>query len=201
MPRERDRTWECMTTCRGAAPEATSQTSCVGRTVRFADERDAEAVARVVRRSLAADEGREPPTEVDRALPQWLARIRSDDDWVLVASANDGIVGVCHGRSARDVADPAAPLVPGVAHLTNLFVDRQSWDSGHARALLRASYDVIRDRGFSTARLWTVLASHRARHLYESEGWSLTGRYRLMEWGEDVEYERALLVLPPDASE
>lgn len=164
----------------------------MSRTIRLADPGDAEAVAWVVRRSLAADEAREPPTEVDRALPQWLARIESDDDWVLVASTEDGIVGVCHGRSERGGPARDVLLVAGVAHLTNLFVDPDHWDRGHGRALLRASYNVMKGRAFSRAVLWTGVDSDRARYLYESDGWVLTGRERVMEWGRDLEYERTL---------
>ena len=68
---------------------------------------------------------------------------------------------------------PAAD--PALAHLRNLFVDREHWGSGVAATLLDASAAEARERGFSTMRLFTPAGQARARRFYEREGWSAVG--------------------------
>ena len=101
------------------------------------------------------------------------------------------VVGVCHGSPEWDFERNEA--VPGVAHLTGLFVAPEVWGRGHGRALVRAAYDVMRKRGSTKARLWVAVGNDRATRLYASEGWRQTGRVSSSPDGRTLlEYEALL---------
>ena len=64
---------------------------------------------------------------------------------------------------------------PGLAHLRNLFVDREFWGAGVARLLTAEAVDTARQRGFTTLRLFVAEGQDRARRFYEREGWAPAG--------------------------
>jgi ribosomal protein S18 acetylase RimI-like enzyme len=152
---------------------------------------DVEAIALLVRRALAAD-GRELH-EYDgaRGLEAWRQRAESDGEWSLVITEGSAPIGVCHGSPEWDFDRNEA--VPGVAHLTGLFVAPEVWGLGHGRALVRAAQDLMRKRGFTKARLWVAVGNDRAMRLYASEGWRQTGRVGSASDGRKLlEYETPL---------
>jgi GNAT superfamily N-acetyltransferase len=91
----------------------------------------------------------------------------------LVAISAGELVGqitvVPAGHAPRAVDDPS------LAHISNLFVRRDFWGGGVARALHGAALDEARDRGFSELRLFVATGQARARRFYEREGWSSVG--------------------------
>jgi len=152
---------------------------------------DVEAIALLVQRALAAD-GRElPEYGGTHGLAAWRQRAESDREWASVITEGAIVVGVCHGSPEWDFERNEA--VPGVAHLTGLFVAPEVWGRGHGRALVRAAYDVMRKRGSTKARLWVAVGNDRATRLYASEGWRQTGRVSSSPDGRTLlEYEALL---------
>ena len=72
-------------------------------------------------------------------------------------------------RAPHPVDDPA------LGHVSNLFVRRDRWGSGLARALHAAAVAAARDRGFTELRLFVAAGQARARRFYEREGWAAAG--------------------------
>lgn len=64
---------------------------------------------------------------------------------------------------------------PALAHLRNLFVDREFWGAGVGRLLTAAAVTDAREGGFTTMRLFVAAGQSRARRFYEREGWSPVG--------------------------
>ena len=152
---------------------------------------DVEAVAVLVRRALAAD-GRELLEYFGvRSLAAWRKRAESDREWAFVITEGSTVVGVCHGSPEWDFE--RNETVPGVAHLTELFVAPEVWGRGHGHTLVRVAHDVMRKRGFTQARLWVAVGNDRAIRLYASEGWRQTGRVGSASDGRTLlEYEARL---------
>ena len=101
------------------------------------------------------------------------------------------VVGACHGSPEWDFERNEA--VPGIAHLTGLFIAPEVWGRGYGHALLCAAHDVMRKQGFIRARLWVAVGNDRAMRLYASEGWRQTGRVGPASDGRTLlEYEAAL---------
>ena len=59
--------------------------------------------------------------------------------------------------------------------LTHLFVRREHWGTGLAVTLHDLMLDSMRERGFTSAVLWTPIGAARSRAFYAREGWSETG--------------------------
>ncbi len=144
---------------------------------RDATPADAEALARTVIEGFEhyrafAPPGWEPPplaAELEIAV-----RLLPDAHvWTRVAEEGGRIVGQVSILPATMAGVPVAD--PALAHLRNLFVDREHWGSGVAATLLDASAAEARERGFSTMRLFTPAGQARARRFYEREGWRVVG--------------------------
>lgn len=85
------------------------------------------------------------------------------------------------------------PLVPGLAHLWQLFVLPEWWGRGAAPLLHEAMVGEMRGQGYRQARLFTPSLQARARRFYERRGWSAVDD----EWHADLalmitEYRLAL---------
>jgi GNAT superfamily N-acetyltransferase len=65
--------------------------------------------------------------------------------------------------------------VPGVAHVSAVFVDPSRWGQGIATALLGQAEEAMCARGYHLGRLWTA-EEGPARHFYERRGWRHDGR-------------------------
>ena len=173
--------------------EASARSESGGRRLSYRDmsSGEVEAIALLIRRALAAD-GRELPEYGGaHGLAAWKERAESDREWTLVMTEGSTVVGVCHGSPERDLERNEA--VPGVAHLTGLFIAPEVWGRGYGRALVRAAHDVMRKRSFTKARLWVTVGNDRASCLYASGGWRQTGRVGSASDGRTlVEYEALL---------
>lgn len=88
---------------------------------------DVDRVTLLVQRALA-DEGREYST-INADLT-WRRCIDSESEWELFSSEGSTVVSVCHGAPGWDFERKEA--VPGVAHLTGLFVEARVWGRGLA---------------------------------------------------------------------
>lgn len=121
-----------------------------------------------------APEGWEPPDELT---PESVARLRealSDPRaYALMATHHgDPVAHVLWAPAHRD-NDPRAPLVPGVAHLRQLFVLEPWWGTGVAATLHDRAVGAMRERGWRAGRLFTPAPHARARRFYERRGWEL----------------------------
>jgi RimJ/RimL family protein N-acetyltransferase len=78
----------------------------------------------------------------------------------------------------------------------DLYAHPSAWGSGVAWTLMDAAWDLIRDARFRRVRAWTMAGANRARHFYESFGFTQTGSTREHDFGDgrpvlEVEYLRS----------
>lgn len=120
------------------------------------------------------------PPDVTDAREQTRALLGEPDTFALLACVEDAPVGHVSffpGRERAAAQAPDAwrtrPLIPGLAHLWQLFVLAPWWGRGVADALHAAAVAEMRERAFTRARLYTPAAHVRARRFYERRGWSV----------------------------
>ena len=112
-----------------------------------------------------------PDLELDRA--RWERDWQQPERWARgVAERSGRLVGMVAWRAER--SDDGRP-VPGVAHLSALFVHPERWREGIAAWLVETAEDAMRGRGYSLMRLWTPSGAP-ARRFYEATGWREDGR-------------------------
>src|SRR3954451_18982783 len=146
--------------------------------VRAATADDAEEVARTVLEGFDsfrewAGPGYDPPIsghETQR-IREGLAR---PDVWALMALEEGLVAGHVAFLQARERTEPR-PVIPGLAHLWQLFVRRAWWGAGLATLLNRLAVTEAAARGYGAMRLLTPFDHARARAFYEREGWSTDG--------------------------
>jgi len=134
-----------------------------------------------------ADASWEPPTRMEM-LVGMMQRFTKDGSWSVVAFTEDG------GAAGHVVARPEDDERGDLARLTHLFVRREFWGSGVADELHEAILAGMRERGFTSACLWTPTGQARARAFYERHGWRLSGavdpdndlRLELVEYVREV---------------
>lgn len=106
---------------------------------------------------------------------EWDVRFARSGAWVQVAIDDDGtIVGAIAFAQATVSREDRTP-VPGLGHVSAVFVDPAHWRRGIARTMLDAADDAMRAAGFTRAQLWTLEGSP-AEHLYSGLGWRRDGR-------------------------
>jgi GNAT superfamily N-acetyltransferase len=147
--------------------------------LRTATRGDIPTLVGLVRRcdeSVRAWAGREVPIpgEAGQEL-EWELRFARSGAWIRVAEDEDGsIVGVvafANGQVSRE----DRTLVPGLAHVSAVFVEPDRWRRGIARGLLAAADEAMRAAGHDRAQLWTLEGSP-AEQLYSALGWVRDGR-------------------------
>ena len=140
---------------------------------------DIPAFARIVR---ACDESQSawagpgvPVPGIEEEELEWELRFARTSAWIQAAENSDGrVVGVV-AFAAGTVSREDRALVPGLGHVSAVFVDPGHWRQGIARRLLHAADDAMRAAGFDRAQLWTLEGSP-AEQLYSSLGWTRDGR-------------------------
>lgn len=110
------------------------------------------------------DLARLEPVAAERAAYDWPEAINDPDARFALGYVDDAAAGV-----AKIGPDPTE-AVRGV-WLELLYVAPEFWGSGIANALLRWATDHAAADGAAVMRLRVVEAQHRARRLYEREGW------------------------------
>lgn len=132
----------------------------------------------------------EPPSRAEMLLGM-MQRFAHDGTWYFVGFADGMPAG--HVSARPEVDEQEAPLA-GTTRLTHLFLRREHWGSGLADILHDAMLASMRERGFSTACLWTPVGAARARRFYVRRGWQPTGaldpenglRLELMEYALEL---------------
>jgi GNAT superfamily N-acetyltransferase len=128
-----------------------------------------------------ASAGWQPP-QVATEVQTTTTLLEDPDTWALIALHDGepvGHVAFFPGRERAATEAPSdwrtRPVIPGVAHLWQLFVLAPWWGHGVAPALHTAAVTEMRGRAFTRARLYTPTAHERARRFYERRGWVATG--------------------------
>jgi GNAT superfamily N-acetyltransferase len=125
--------------------------------------------------------------------------------WTLLALVDTAAVGHVAFSPARErrIDEPggdwrARQVVPGLAHLRQLFVLPDWWGRGVAPVLHDEAIAEMRARGYGAARLYTPARHARARRFYERRGWSFVGQGRNEDLGLTLaEYRLALEAYAP----
>jgi GNAT superfamily N-acetyltransferase len=147
--------------------------------LRVASRADIPALARLVRAcdqsQLAwAGPGLRIPTVEEEEL-DWELRFARTGAWIRVAQDGDGtILGVIAFATAQVSRDDHT-LLPGVAHVSSVFVHPDHWRRGIARTMLADAERAMSARGYDRAQLWT-LEDSPAEQLYGALGWRRDGR-------------------------
>jgi GNAT superfamily N-acetyltransferase len=117
-----------------------------------------------------------PVAAVEAEELEWDLRFARTGAWIRVAEDGDagevvGVVAFANGQVSRQ----DRTLVPGLAHVSAVFVSPDHWRRGIARMLLDAAEDAMREQGYERAQLWTLEGSP-AEQLYAALGWERDGR-------------------------
>jgi putative acetyltransferase len=147
--------------------------------IRRATPADAAIAARIIAAALAEYGLSFDPDGRDADVAFFGARPDHDD---FVAEIESGPAGIASVGPHGD---------PGIAWVSKVFVDRAARRRGLARALLHATHDSARARGYTQIALRTRTIFTAAIALYESEGYVRTSDPRVLESG-DIVLARAL---------
>jgi ribosomal protein S18 acetylase RimI-like enzyme len=131
-----------------------------------------EAALRVWRAAIAARRGAPAPPHVAARVRRYLGQA---DAFLLVAREPAGVVGMALGLQGL-ADDGAGPPVPGLCHVSSVYVAPERWGLGIGGALVDAVLAEAAARGYSRAQLWTQVDNARARRLYQSRGFAPSGR-------------------------
>ncbi len=132
------------------------------------------------------------PPRVERERARTLEQLAAPTTWVQIATSSIGSAGHVAFLPARERAidEPPSdwrerPMLPGLAHLWQLFVLPEWWGTAVAARLHDAAREMMIARGMSQARLYTPAAHQRARRFYERRGW----RAREQRFNEGLQLE------------
>ena len=138
--------------------------------------------------SFAPPDWRPPDVRINRDTTAEL--LGDPETWGMIAF--DGADPAGHitffpGRERRDPSQPRGqwlgrPVIPGLAHLWQLFVLPSWWGRGVAPLLHNAAILEMRARGFERGRLYTPTEHARARRFYERGGWTALAD----DWNSDL---------------
>jgi ribosomal protein S18 acetylase RimI-like enzyme len=117
-----------------------------------------------------------PRVQTERA--RTMALLAAPETWALIADGPRGPAGhvaFCPGRQ-RVAADSGMgwrtrPLIPGLAHLWQLFILPEWWGTTIADQLHQRAREAMVARRMTRARLYTPARHVRARRFYERRGW------------------------------
>lgn len=118
--------------------------------------------------------------------------VRKPDAFLVVADERSTIVGMALGMQGL-ADDGAGPPIPGLCHISLVFVASDRWGQGIGGRIVDAILAEARARGYDRAQLWTHADNLRAQRLYERRGFHRSGRQAGDDLGERiVHYERAI---------
>ena len=103
---------------------------------------------------------------VARRTAMWTRALDNDDVDVLVAERVGRIIGF--------VSVGPSEGFDGFGEIYALYVDPDHWRIGAGRVLMSHALELLAERGFPEAILWTLAKSPQARAFYEAHGWRAT---------------------------
>jgi GNAT superfamily N-acetyltransferase len=122
---------------------------------------------------------------------RWQARLKDGAAWNAVAEAGDEIVGCVSFTDAR-TEEGRGDDIPGLAHLSRMFVLPERWGHGIGGRLLTRGVDEMRRRGYEEAQLFTPVENARARGFYEHHGWRVGSATRPWQGLMLIQYHLSL---------
>jgi GNAT superfamily N-acetyltransferase len=131
------------------------------------------AVSLYERSNLARRQGTWPSRAA--RVGQARARLRDPASWFVVATEESAVVGMASARALRGGGGTGA-VIPGGCFLCLLFVVPERWAGGIGGALLDVVLAEAKQRHFSRIHLLTHQNNERSHRLYQSRGFSPTGR-------------------------
>ena len=149
--------------------------------IRVGSAADIDAAAEVWRVSNSARRG--VPDIGAEEVARVRDRLESPDGWFLVAEQDGSMVGMAFGTHAR-ARDGAGEVIPGLCHLSLVFVAPDRWGRGIGGEIVDAALDEARRRGHDRIQLWTHEANERAQRLYRGRGFVPSGRTMIDYRGE-----------------
>lgn len=103
----------------------------------------------------------------------------------IVAEMDGDVVGMGIGMQALD-DDGAGPPVPGLCHISMVFVASDHWGKGIGGLIVERLKQDARVRGFAKAQLWTHADNERGQRLYDRKAFTLSGRDKLDDFGDRI---------------
>ena len=158
--------------------------------VRLGGPADVDAAVAVWRTANTARRGGRPiPAEHDERIRRFA---RTPDAFLIVAADAGEVVGMALGLQGLD-ADGAGPPLPGLCHVSAVFVAPDRWGRGIGGPVVGAVLAEAWSRGCDRVQLWTHADNTRARRLDEGRGFLPSGRELDDDLGERiVHYQRPL---------
>ena len=151
--------------------------------VRPGTSADAETAVAVWQLANVARRGGVPvPAEHKTRVHGYLDK---SDSFLTVADDAETLVGMALGMQALD-ADGAGPPLPGLCHISMVFVHPDRWGEGIGKQLMRHLMREGSARGYLGFQLWTHADNHRAQRLYEGLGFRRSGREKDDDLGEPI---------------
>ena len=146
-------------------------------TVRLGTEDDLEVAVAVWHESDTARRGSPAPPVVEEVVR---SRFGQPGTWFSVAERDGEVVGVTFAQPAR-ADDGAGEEIPGLCHLSMVFVLPAHWGHGVGGDLLDATLAQARSRGYARIQLWTHEDNQRSQRLYASRGFTRDGRTKVAD--------------------
>ncbi|MEV4110712.1 GNAT family N-acetyltransferase [Nonomuraea sp. NPDC049695] len=117
---------------------------------------------------------------------KWHGVLAEGKDTVLLAALD--------GRPLAFSYFGSSPARPDSAEIFGFYGHPDGWGSGVAQALMAASLDAIREKGFERVHLWTLRDTPQSRRFYAKSGFTESGEIRDHDFGDgnpiaQVEYE------------
>jgi len=157
--------------------------------VRPADAGDVEAIAAIYVNAARAGWAHIVDGPSLRAMEPPVDRLRAEfastdpHRQLLVAESEGRVVAFAVLRPSQDEDADGAQ----VGELDQFYSDPTVWGQGAGRKLMAASFDALRENGFTEATLWVAEGNCRPRKIYETAGWTFDGATRDKSWrGTDV---------------
>ncbi len=154
--------------------------------------------AAVVALWAAATDARREGTGLDRRVhePAGSALRRPGAFGVGVFEA-DGLISMAVGLPAVDDDGRGTRVIPGLMHISTVATEPHRWGEGLGRRVVKAILAHGVRRGYARTQLWTHASNPISRHLYESLGFTWSGRAKADDYGEEiVHYTRELTADP-----
>ncbi|MEV1177389.1 GNAT family N-acetyltransferase [Nonomuraea sp. NPDC049784] len=123
---------------------------------------------------------------VSRRRHKWHGVLAEGKDTIMLAALD--------GRPLAFSYFGPSPTRPESAEMFGFYGHPDGWGSGVAKALMTASLDTIREKGFKRVHLWTLRDTSQSRRFYAKSGFTESGAVRAHDFGdgnpfEQVEYE------------
>jgi GNAT superfamily N-acetyltransferase len=112
-------------------------------------------------------------------------RLRHGGAWLLLAETDGKALGIAAGFDARE-DDGAGAVIPGLVHLSLVFVRPAHWGRGLGGRLVDAALAEAERRGHAQIQLWTHEDNVRGQRLYASRGFVRQGRRKEDDRGEPI---------------